>query len=464
MQRQSIKSALFHKCWSKSQSLLLAARKNRLVIVQLYRPYRLACTCTFWLWQALMGELAGIENDVTRMEVSEKQKQQKVTPWSVEAHSNTGIDYDKLIVQFGSQKITPDLIERFEVLTGRKAHHFLKRGIFFSHREFNEILTRYEQKKPFYLYTGRGPSSDALHIGHLIPFIFTKWLQEVFDVPLVIQLTDDEKFYWKDLTVEQTEQMAKENIKDIIACGFDLDKTFIFTDFEFMGPAFYRNVARVRNCVNYNQVRSIFGFTDSDSIGKISFPAIQAAPALSTSFPFLFGNNKDVPCLIPCGIDQDPYFRMTRDITPRLGHPKPALLHSAFFPALQGAQTKMSASNPNSSIFLTDTDKQIKNKINKYAFSGGGDTTEVHRKKGGNCDVDVSFQYLRFFLEDDDRLEQIRKDYTSGELLTGYLKKELIELLQKKVKDHQMARAAVTDEMITKFTTPRQLKFASNQN
>lgn len=54
---------------------------------------------------------------------------------------------------------------------------------------------------------------------------------------------------------------------------------------------------------------------------------------------------------------------MTRDVAPRIGYPKPALLHSVFFPALQGAQTKMSASDPNSSIFLTDTPKQIKTKV-----------------------------------------------------------------------------------------------------
>lgn len=42
----------------------------------------------------------------------------------------------------------------------------------------------------------------------------------------------------------------------------------------------------------------------------------------------------------------------------------------------------MSASDPNSSIFLTDTDKQIKNKVNKYAFSGGGATVEEHKEKG----------------------------------------------------------------------------------
>lgn len=47
--------------------------------------------------------------------------------------------------------------------------------------------------------------------------------------------------------------------------------------------------------------------------------------------------------------------------------------------------------------------------VNKHAFSGGRDTVEEHRQFGGNCDVDVSFMYLTFFLEDDDKLEQIRK-------------------------------------------------------
>ncbi|CAN8022772.1 unnamed protein product [Ixodes persulcatus] len=389
-----------------------------------------------------------------------------VNPWNVVSASTTGIDYDKLIVKFGSSKLTQDLVDRVEALTGKKAHHFLRRGIFTRRlalifREFNEILNIYEQKKPFYLYTGRGPSSDALHVGHLIPFIFTKWLQDTFDVPLVIQLTDDEKFLWKDMTIEEAEKMAHENIRDIVACGFDPANTFIFTDFKYTGqcPEFYKNIVRIRRSVTFNQVKGIFGFGDSDCIGKIGFPAVQAAPSFSSSFPFIFGEQSRVPCLIPCGIDQDPYFRMTRDVAPRLGFPKPALLHSVFFPALQGAQSKMSASDPNSSIFLTDTPAQIKNKINKYAFSGGGATVEEHKEKGGNCDVDISYQYLRFFLEDDERLEKIRQDYTSGELLTGFLKKELIEVLQKRIAAHQAARKLVTDEVIAKFTTLRPLQF-----
>ena len=31
--------------------------------------------------------------------------------------------------------------------------------------------------------------------------------------------------------------MLRENIKDIIACGFDVNKTFIFSDIAFMGGA-----------------------------------------------------------------------------------------------------------------------------------------------------------------------------------------------------------------------------------
>lgn len=62
-----------------------------------------------------------------------------------------------------------------------------------------------------------------------------RWLQEVFDVPLVIQLTDDEKFLWKDLKMEDAQKLSIENAKDIISLGFDKTKTFIFSDLEFIG-------------------------------------------------------------------------------------------------------------------------------------------------------------------------------------------------------------------------------------
>ncbi|VAI28636.1 unnamed protein product [Triticum turgidum subsp. durum] len=296
-------------------------------------------------------------------EVEKKEEEEQVVnPWEVSAGKG-GIDYDKLVDQFGCQRLDAPLIDRIARLTGRPPHRFLRRGLFFAHRDLNEILDIYEKGDKFYLYTGRGPSSEALHLGHLVPFMFTKYLQDAFKVPLVIQLTDDEKFLWKNLTVEESKRLARENAKDIIACGFDVERTFIFSDFNFVGGAFYENMVKVARCVTYNKVVGIFGFTPEDHIGKISFPPVQAVPSFPSSFPKHFSGNDQLRCLIPCAIDQDPYFRMTRDVAPRIGYQKPALIESRFFPALQGENTKMSASDPNSAIYVTDSTKDIKTKV-----------------------------------------------------------------------------------------------------
>lgn len=65
--------------------------------------------------------------------------EQVVTPWDVqggvgEDGKQVGIDYDKLIVQFGTRPIDAELLERFERLTGRRPHPLLRRKTFFSHR------------------------------------------------------------------------------------------------------------------------------------------------------------------------------------------------------------------------------------------------------------------------------------------------------------------------------------------
>lgn len=141
---------------------------------------------------------------------------QVVDPWTVE--SEGAIDYDYLVSQFGCHKIDQALLDRMERLTGKKVHRFLRRGIFFSHRDLSHLLDLYERGQKFYLYTGRGPSSEALHLGHLIPFMFTKWLQETFDCPLVIQLTDDEKFLFKaDLKLDDCHRSVFEVVLVVLA-------------------------------------------------------------------------------------------------------------------------------------------------------------------------------------------------------------------------------------------------------
>ena len=93
--------------------------------------------------------------------------------------------------------------------------------------------------------------------------------------------------------------VGKENARDIIACGFDVNKTFIFSNLEYMG-SMYPTVVKIEKAVTYSQAKGIFGFIDSDNVGKHSFPAIQAAPSFPVAFPHIFGaNNTEALCLIP---------------------------------------------------------------------------------------------------------------------------------------------------------------------
>lgn len=360
-----------------------------------------------------------------------------VTPWDV-----TGkVDYNKLIAQFGTEPITDDLLERIKKHTGNDLHFMLRRGTFFTHRDMNWLLDEYEKGNPFYLYTGRGPS-DHIHIGHLAPWVFTKWLQDKFDVKLIFQMTDDEKFLFKEnLSMEDTHHFAIENALDIIALGFKPEKTEIIIDTD-NAKTLYNAALPISKKITFSTVKSSFGFDNSVNLGQIFYTSIQAVPAILESIR----QSKNVPCLIPHGVDQDPHFRVSRDVLPKLGFFKPASIQSRFLPGLYGEAGKMSASDPNSTIYTTDTPKMVKNKVNKYAFSGGQATIEEHRKLGGNPDIDVSFQWLKILFEPDDKkLAELETQYRSGELLTGELKAYLINKVNIFLEEHRARREKAKD-------------------
>ena len=348
-----------------------------------------------------------------------------VTPWHVEGD----IDYDKLIKQFGTQKISNDLLLKLQKVTGED-HFMLRRGIFFSHRDLNLILENYEKGKDFFLYTGRGPSGHT-HIGHLVPWVFAKWLQDKFNVNMYFQLTDDEKFFAKqDLSLDQTTNFAFENALDFIALGFKPEKTKIIVNTKNI-KTLYPIAAQVAKKINFSNTKAVFGFTNDTNVGMIFYTSLQSAPC--------FIEDKQV--LIPLGVDQDPHFRITRDIAPKINKIKPSLIHNIMIPSLLGPGGKMSASDEKNTIYTTDSPEVVKKKINKYAFSGGQPDIDEHRKIGGNPDIDVSYQYLRIFFEpDDDKLKKIYDDYKSGKMLTGELKSILIEKINEFLSVHQQKR------------------------
>ncbi len=376
----------------------------------------------------------------------------KITPWEVT--TTTGIDYLKLIREFGCEPIDGKLVRRFERVTRMKAHPWLRRGIFFSHKDLNLALDAYERGEEIYLYTGRGPSSESLHLGHMVPFMFTKYLQDAFDAVVIIQMTDDEKYYFKEkLTLDEANRLAKENAKDIIACGFTLEKTWIFSNLETVGGSLYRTIVQVMRQTSGNLIKGIYGLDLNNSIGQLSWPCFQAAPAFSTAFSNVFGD-QHVQCLVPMAIDQYPYFRMARQIAEKLGYKKPATIQSRFLPSLEQVHDKASSTGSKEVIFMNDSHDAVSRKIREKAFSGGGLTRQEHVEKGANLTVDVPYHYLLYFLDNDNELRDIAREYGSGRMMTSEIKKKTIEVVWNVVREHQEARRLVTSEIVQQYMDP----------
>ena len=206
-------------------------------------------------------------------------------------------------------------------------HPFLKNRFFFSHRDLDWILDEYQKGNKFYLYTGRGPSG-LVHLGHLMPWLFTKYLQDKFDVKLIFQITDDEKFLFNDnKDLETINKFTFENVLDIIAIGFDPDKTKIIIDTKHINYLYPLSI-QIAKRITFSTAKAVFGFSNSSNIGMIGFPPIQSAPCF---LPSLI-EKKLTPVLIPAAIDQDPYWRITRDIAEKMGYYKPSQIHSKFIP------------------------------------------------------------------------------------------------------------------------------------
>jgi len=237
---------------------------------------------------------------------------------------------------------------------------------------------------------------------------------------VVIQLTDDEKFLFRgEFTLEQYGEFAHHNKRLILKAGLDPDLTDIYIDTEDIAR-FYPTVLRIQNRITFSQVHAVFGLESSDSIGKIAFPALEMAPCDPRC---LYADAKNMRCLVVCAWDQDPFFRLIRDHAKTLKFHKPSLLHLNYLPALDG-QEKMSTTGSvsNYSIWLSDTASQIRNKIKRYAFSGGRATQELQRQHGANIEVDVCCIYLRFFMQDRALYKQLMESYQSGQTGTKDVK------------------------------------------
>jgi len=364
-----------------------------------------------------------------------------VTPWEVKGK----IEYERLISEFGLLPLRhlPDIFQK---------NVLFRRGIVFAHRDFNQIVEAVEQKKPFVMMTGLMPSGK-FHLGHKLVAEQIIFYQKL-GARVYLAVADVEAYNSRNLGLKELREAAiQEYLTNYIALGLDINKC----DFYFQSrrsndgekaSAYYRLASMLSRHATFNELRAIYG--DDVTPGKMAAAFLQASDILHVQLPEFEG---PLPVIVPVGADQDNHLRLARDVCRRFKEHKLMQVSSTynkFLPGLKG--DKMSSSDPLSFIALTDSPEEAARKIKKCAFSGGQPTVEEHRTKGGNPDVDVSFQMLKYGLEPEDtKLLKLEQDYRSGKLLSGELKKYTIEKLTAFLKEHQQKRKKA-EKMVDKLT------------
>lgn len=367
------------------------------------------------------------QDELNSISFQGEKNQKSVTPWEV----SNNVNYDSIITDFGVSKISSSLVKEIESLSEGKNLKYLfllRRGFFYAHRDLDRFVSSYKKGENVALYTGRGPSGD-IQLGHVIVWLFTRDLMKLFNSKMFFQLTDDEKFLFKDLSFEKINYYTKSNLKDINAFGFDKTNTEFILDSEDI-KKIYKTALSISKKINFSNVKAIFGFRNDSSIGQIFMPSLEIAPAF-------YAQQKGFEnVLIPCAIDQDPFFRLARDIASKLNYNKPSTFYSKFLPSLSG-DAKMSSSVKSGAIYLSDSQKEIKKKVMK-AVTGGRETLEEQKKLGGQPNKCPVYDYYKYFFESDDsKLKERFDECKSGKLLCGTCKGELAKRIQRFIKSHQ---------------------------
>ncbi|WP_049901751.1 tryptophan--tRNA ligase [Halococcus agarilyticus] len=338
------------------------------------------------------------------------------------------VDYGKLLDRFGADALTDDRLERFP----QPPHPLLRRGSYYAGRDVDCLLDAIDGDERVSIVTGVGPSGP-MHVGHAVTFYFAKWLQAETGAIVYVPLSDDEKYLSRDQSLAETRDHTRENLRDLVAVGFDPDRTRFVID-TADADVIYPLATALAERITPAARDAVYG--EPANVGMGFYPAVQATHLLLPQFV-------DGPhaTTVPIAVDQDPHVRLARDVAAKERFPveKPGALLSKFLPGLEGPG-KMSSSDAAPTIRLTDDRGTVQEKLGR-AYSGGRTDRKAHREHGGDPEVDVAFQLLEAFFEPDDtEIERVAREYRAGELLSGELKAHAADRITAFLDSHQARR------------------------
>lgn len=341
------------------------------------------------------------------------------------------LDNEKLVKEFGASPISN--------LKDKPNFYTFENELIYSHRDFDKFLLSLKKGEKCAIVSGFN-ASGTIHLGHKVVFDTNLYFQKEYGLTVFIPISDDESYVaGKVKSQEEALKNSLELAKELIAYGFDPKNTFFIIDQIYTN--IYNLAIKLSKKINLSEVKATYGYKNEDNIGLFFYPSVQSAHIL-----FPQDNLKIKNVLVIIGPDEDTHIRICRDIAPLMNYQKPTILHTSFLPGIDGK--KMSKSKGNA-IFLKDDLKIITKKINS-AFSGGQKTIEEHKKLGGNPDIDIACQYLSKFFLNKTETEELFNEYKKGKILSGEVKKQLLDRLIKFTSEFQKRIKEVKEEQLNK--------------
>ncbi|MDO8428863.1 MAG: tryptophan--tRNA ligase [Candidatus Diapherotrites archaeon] len=336
---------------------------------------------------------------------------EKIDPWS----SQQLTKYEHVFKEFGLKEFPEEWSKHLD-------HYLFKRNLVIAHRDFEKIMKCIQEKKPFINITGIA-SSGRLHLGHkfdidLFKFFKTKKAKNYFtiaDIDAYVSRPNE-----KVPSLEKAKEFAVNNLAHVLALGLDEKDVYVQSKYT---TRYYEFAFELSKRITRNEFEAVYGHVD---LGKISAALLQYADILHPQLKEFEGK---MPSITGIGLDQDPHARIARDLAQRVTYPM-ELPSFVYFKHQQGLREhgKMSSSDLENTIFLDDSEEDIKKKINK-AFTGGRNTLEEQKKLGTNIEIDRVIELLRFHYPDEKKLNEIIELQKTGKQMSGELKQFAIEFL-----------------------------------
>lgn len=350
-----------------------------------------------------------------------------IDPWD----STLPSDYESLMVEFGVERMTDELLKRFPY-----KHRLLRRKVEFGHRDLHRILDALENGKLYAVMSGIKPTGE-FHLGTFMTAEEIIFYHELSDRATAHYcIADLEAYADNGIPLDESHEIAISNVADLLALGLDHERAYIYKQSE------EKNVMRLAflssTSVTFNILEAIYGQKHI----KYYFSALVQVGDILLPQSDIFGGPK--PVLVPVGIDQDPHIRLSRDIAKRLDLIPPSAVFHKLTRSLLGEE-KMSKRNPMSMLTLADEPSLAAKKV-WSTLTGGRGSAEEQRRLGGEPEKCVVFELMtNHFIEDDDELRNIYWECRTGKRLCGDCKSQLADLVSSFLEAHQRRKEGMMD-------------------